>query len=516
MTATVSQPIQAVEKVGNGTSPPAVTPAQMASQDVGLLFVREYYTFLNRKPSRLHAFYKDDSVFVRGHEGDPAHTCHGSEEIRQKIQELGFHDAKVLVTQVDSQPSANNGIIIQVVGEMSDAAAPPQKFCQTFFLAPQESGYYVLNDIFRFLKDEVNIDYYSCEEEEAKKQLQNEEDQRAFAKPYHIQTEPEQPPQPEPASTPLAHTVHQDLQPPQVHAPVQSEEIKQSVIEEPASETAVKETEVRETDKEDAKKKDKKKKKEKKEEEPSTQAEGVLANGKPEVEEEKKTKPVQQQHQQQQQQQKPKNTGPTTWANLAASDTNKWGSQVTEAKAAAALSPKPTAATIAPPQSPLPQQQQQQQQQQQVPPPPPPQSAKHQHHQQQHQHQQQQQHYHQRKEESTQIYVKSVAQHMTEDVLREAFSQFGQVKSLNIVHNRNCAFVEFATPSAVARALAQHRVSVGQQFVLAEERRPGGSRHHQYSRQQQQQQQGNRPFDRRFQQQQARAGRGGKASRGGK
>lgn len=79
MTATVSQPIQAVEKVGNGTPPPAVAPAQMASQDVGLLFVREYYTFLNRKPSRLHAFYKGDSTFLRGHEGDPAQACHGSE-----------------------------------------------------------------------------------------------------------------------------------------------------------------------------------------------------------------------------------------------------------------------------------------------------------------------------------------------------------------------------------------------------------------------------------------------------
>ncbi|CAO3597046.1 unnamed protein product [Absidia cylindrospora] len=44
--------------------------ATLASQDVGLLFVREYYTFLNKKPSRLHAFYNKDSYFVRGDEGE--------------------------------------------------------------------------------------------------------------------------------------------------------------------------------------------------------------------------------------------------------------------------------------------------------------------------------------------------------------------------------------------------------------------------------------------------------------
>lgn len=89
------------------------------------------------------------------------------QEIRKKIEDLHFEDCRVLVSQVDSQISANNGILVQVLGEMCNMDGPLQKFSQTFFLAPQINGYYVLNDIFRFLKDEVNIDYYTCDEEKA-------------------------------------------------------------------------------------------------------------------------------------------------------------------------------------------------------------------------------------------------------------------------------------------------------------------------------------------------------------
>lgn len=77
MTATVSQPTQTAMDVPakdeNGTAP------ALASQDVGLIFVREYYTFLNRKPQRLYAFYGENSVLVRGDEGESVSTYHGQE-----------------------------------------------------------------------------------------------------------------------------------------------------------------------------------------------------------------------------------------------------------------------------------------------------------------------------------------------------------------------------------------------------------------------------------------------------
>ena len=54
---------------------------------------------------------------------------------------------------VDSQASFEN-ILVSVIGEISNKAEPPRKFVQTFVLAEQPNGYYVLNDIFRYLADE--------------------------------------------------------------------------------------------------------------------------------------------------------------------------------------------------------------------------------------------------------------------------------------------------------------------------------------------------------------------------
>ena len=75
-------------------------------------------------------------------------------EIHNKITSIGFEDCKVFIHSVDAQSSANGGIIIQVIGEMSNRGEPWRKFVQTFFLAEQPNGYFVLNDIFRFLKEE--------------------------------------------------------------------------------------------------------------------------------------------------------------------------------------------------------------------------------------------------------------------------------------------------------------------------------------------------------------------------
>lgn len=61
----------------------------------------------------------------------------------------------MFINSVDAQSSVNGGIIIQVIGEMSNNAEAWKKFAQTFFLAEQPNGYFVLNDIFRYLKEEA-------------------------------------------------------------------------------------------------------------------------------------------------------------------------------------------------------------------------------------------------------------------------------------------------------------------------------------------------------------------------
>ena len=76
-----------------------------------------------------------------------------SQAINDRIKELDFHDTKVRVTNVDSQGSDAN-IVIQVIGEISNKGQPHKRFAQTFVLAEQTNGYFVLNDIFRYLAEE--------------------------------------------------------------------------------------------------------------------------------------------------------------------------------------------------------------------------------------------------------------------------------------------------------------------------------------------------------------------------
>jgi hypothetical protein len=60
------------------------------------------------------------------------------------------------VLNVDSQASFTN-IVVQVIGELSNKNQPHHKFVQTFVLAEQPNGYFVLNDIFRYLNDEEDL-----------------------------------------------------------------------------------------------------------------------------------------------------------------------------------------------------------------------------------------------------------------------------------------------------------------------------------------------------------------------
>ena len=91
-------------------------------------------------------------------------TAH--QAINEGIKELEYKDAKVRITNVDSQGSVAN-IVIQVIGEISNQGQPHKRFVQTFVLAEQTNGYFVLNDIFRFLAEEPE------EDDEAQQEVAN-------------------------------------------------------------------------------------------------------------------------------------------------------------------------------------------------------------------------------------------------------------------------------------------------------------------------------------------------------
>ncbi|WVQ98666.1 hypothetical protein IAU59_005797 [Kwoniella sp. CBS 9459] len=156
--------------------PSNTTPAAGSTQtskiqpnDVGWQFVPQYYNFVNKQPHRLHCFYNKRSTFIHGEEGEESQIALGQQEIHDRITAIGYDECKVYIHSIDSQSSANGGIIILVIGEMSNKNQPWRKFTQTFFLAEQPNGYFVLNDIFRYLKEDVD-DEEDAEEEQQQPQ----------------------------------------------------------------------------------------------------------------------------------------------------------------------------------------------------------------------------------------------------------------------------------------------------------------------------------------------------------
>lgn len=149
--------------------------AQPSPQSVGREFVRQYYTLLNQAPAHLHRFYNNNSYFVHGgleavsRETDPVV---GQKQIHQRIQQLNFRDCHAKISQVDSQATLGNGVVVQVSGELSNGGQPMRRFTQTFVLAMQSpKKYYVHNDIFRYQ------DMFGDEEIEADSSHPDEENQ---------------------------------------------------------------------------------------------------------------------------------------------------------------------------------------------------------------------------------------------------------------------------------------------------------------------------------------------------
>ncbi|KAM7193270.1 putative ntf2 and rrm domain containing protein [Naviculisporaceae sp. PSN 640] len=169
-----------VEQYANSSAePPASTtsstdPAtntqrgEVPGDEVAWYFVQQYYTTLSKTPEKLHLFYGKRAQFVYGLEGKVADVNVGRSAIQQRIKNLDFQEVKVRVTNVDSQLS-NDCIVIQVIGEISQSGEEePKKFVQTFVLAQQPSGYFVLNDIFRYLVDEEPVDTDADDQDQAK------------------------------------------------------------------------------------------------------------------------------------------------------------------------------------------------------------------------------------------------------------------------------------------------------------------------------------------------------------
>lgn len=77
------------------------------------------------------------------------------QHIHSLILSTSFSGIKIKT--INSLESWNEGVLVVVSGSVKPKdSCRWRNFVQTFFLAPQEKGYFVLNDIFHFGDEEVN------------------------------------------------------------------------------------------------------------------------------------------------------------------------------------------------------------------------------------------------------------------------------------------------------------------------------------------------------------------------
>lgn len=128
------------------------------------------------------------------------------------------------MSNVDSLSSFEN-IVIQVIGETSTKTVPgPRKFVQTFVLAKQPSGYFVLNDVWRYINDEEEEQPEPATQEAA----QADEPAAVAAEPVAAEpatTEAAKAEQPEESAAPMSPGPEPDLVDKRLEEVAQAEEV---------------------------------------------------------------------------------------------------------------------------------------------------------------------------------------------------------------------------------------------------------------------------------------------------
>ncbi|PYH42776.1 NTF2 and RRM domain protein [Aspergillus saccharolyticus JOP 1030-1] len=428
----------------------------ISKDEVGWYFVEQYYTNMSRSPEKLQFFYSKRSQFVFGTEAESVPVAVGQKAINEKIKQLDFHDCKVRVLNVDSQASFDN-ILVSVIGEISNKSEPSRKFVQSFVLAEQPNGYYVLNDIFRYLVD--------IEEE-----LETEETAPAAA-PTAPAEEPsvDKPVQPE-----VKAEVAPVTEEPQVEeSPVDNEvaaaqvdeklEQTENIVEEVSGDDSVPKANgagVEEVPVETA----------------SVEVEPAVAE-EPKIEESATPEPTPAPEPKEapapvKESAPPTKALPKTWANIASKSgaiaTVVPAIPVAPVKPAAAPAPASAAASASSSQAAAP-----------APTPAPAaaepapsqpsssdgagwQTAGHDHKKSQSR---------TTEEQNVLAYIKNVTEKVDASLLKQTLSRFGKLKHFDVSRQKNCAFVEFADASGYNAAVAANPHQIGTEQIHVEERR---------------------------------------------
>ncbi|KAI3469856.1 hypothetical protein Pfo_026519 [Paulownia fortunei] len=127
-------------------------PLPVTAAQVGTYFVGQYYQMLQNQPDFVHQFYSDASTMLRI-DGNARETATAMLQIHQLVMTLNYTGIEIKTAH--SLESWNGGVLVMVSGSIHvKDFNGRKKFVETFFLAPQEKGYFVLNDLFHYVDDE--------------------------------------------------------------------------------------------------------------------------------------------------------------------------------------------------------------------------------------------------------------------------------------------------------------------------------------------------------------------------
>ncbi|XP_074272790.1 nuclear transport factor 2-like isoform X1 [Silene latifolia] len=141
----------------------ATETPKISVEVIGKAFVNRFYQILHTTPELAYKFFKDSSTMSRpGPTGDLM-TVTTLEGIKDLILSSDCKNCKTEILTTTTQASYMDEITISVTGCLTGQDNVGRKFTESFFLAPQDNGYFVHNDVFKFITEDSSPNTDSVE-----------------------------------------------------------------------------------------------------------------------------------------------------------------------------------------------------------------------------------------------------------------------------------------------------------------------------------------------------------------
>ncbi|XP_059306080.1 nuclear transport factor 2-like isoform X2 [Lycium ferocissimum] len=124
-----------------------------SAQVVGNAFVEQYNQVQHHTPEFVYRVYQDSSVLGHPDSNGVMSSVTTIKNINDMICSLDYKNYKAEIKTADAQESFKDGVIVLVTGCLTGKDNLRRKFTHTFFLAPRNNGYFVLNDVFRYVEE---------------------------------------------------------------------------------------------------------------------------------------------------------------------------------------------------------------------------------------------------------------------------------------------------------------------------------------------------------------------------